>query len=58
MVVGRVINEDDDFILMEFPKSDSHKFNLDDNPDQNQFYIMLFLRLKNGNPDFTKPWER
>lgn len=57
MVVGRVVTEDDDFILIEFPKSDEHTFHLSDDKNQNQFYTMLFCSFKDGEPTFIKPWE-
>lgn len=58
VVVGRVVNEDDDFILIEFPKSDQHTFHLDDDKENNRFFTMLFCAFENGEPSFDKPWER
>ena len=58
LVVGRVVNEDDDFMLIEIPKSDEHTFHLDDDVEQNRFYTMLFCSFKDGEPTFVKPWEK
>lgn len=57
VVVARVVNEDDDFLLVEIPKSDQHTFHLDEDAEANQFYTMLFCAFEEGQPTFKKPWE-
>lgn len=58
LVVARVVNEDDDFLLLEIPKSDQHVFHLDDDKEGNRFHTMLFASMRDGEPTFVKPWER
>ncbi len=57
VIVGRVVSEDDDFLLVEFPKSPDHKFHLDENREANRFLTMLYVKMIDGQPVFGKPWD-
>lgn len=57
IVVARVVNEDEKFLLVEIPKDDEHVFHLEEGETgSNRFYTMLFTQFKDGEPTFEKPW--
>lgn len=59
VVVGRVISEDDDFMVVEIGKHDGVKWTVEPLPGEQQmsFYTLLFCRFRDGQPTFEKPWE-
>lgn len=54
--VAHVIDENEDMITVEIPKSDKHTFNLEDS-DKKEFYTMLFVRKIEDNLAVWLPWE-
>lgn len=42
--VGRIINEDDRFVLIEVPKSDKESFTLDEDAANNRFVTFAWVR--------------
>ena len=59
IVVGRVVSEDDDFMVLEVAKSDDVKWTVAPLPGESNlsFYTLLFCQFQNGQPTFKKPWE-
>jgi hypothetical protein len=56
LVVGRVVNEDDDFMLVEIAKDEHRKVNIDEG---DQFYTMAFIHQPDdGQMEIWKPWQK
>lgn len=55
--IARVLNEDDDYLLIEVLKKDDTPVVLDENPDANRFYTLLFVKQDDKGGKVWKPWE-
>lgn len=54
IIVGRVISEDKDFMLIEIAKDENRQLTLEPN---DRFYTLVFVRMTDtGKPEFWKPW--
>lgn len=60
VVAARVIADDDQFMIVEIAKSDDVEWTVKPLPGEDavEFWTMVFVSFKDGEPDFTKPWER
>lgn len=54
LVVGRVISQDEGFVLVEIAKDEQRKLSIESG---DQFFTLAFIRMgDDGKPEFWKPW--
>jgi hypothetical protein len=54
--VGRVVSEDEDFMLLEVIKNEERKLQLDpETPDK--FHMLMFVHQTENGIEVWKPWE-
>lgn len=55
LVVGRVVSEDEGFMLVEIMKREAtDTFTLQEG---DQFYTLAFVRMNEGKAELWKPWQ-
>jgi hypothetical protein len=62
VVPARVINEDDDFMILEVAKHEGVTWRVapipgDTDPQPVEFRTILFCKFEGGQPTFKKPWD-
>lgn len=56
ILIARVLNEDKDFMILEVAKDENVTFHLDENPESNRFFSLIFLKAEpDGSATVLKP---
>lgn len=53
ITIGRVVSQDDDFVMLEVPKSITEELHIEQG---DEFLTVIFVRNRNGAVESWNPW--